>query len=234
MASYDPRKAFIRARLLHGQAYDYQCHWAKLDYLISRHHELGKFSPLQNFLESVPQDCPHQLFRRMPETENRSSRLKGVFNLDQVKITPRVNNSATKNARLVLQAVGTNKLRHPRLQEFMLANDSATVAVEAPVILTGRDLRYFQSQPLFQVPLALKPREAITGHIDLVQIRRGAIYILDFKPGARREKPIGQLTIYALALSHLTGLRLYDFKCAWFDEDNYFEFFRLHVIYKKK
>jgi hypothetical protein len=35
-----------------------------------------------------------------------------------------------------------------------------------------------------------------------------------------------------LALSRLTGLRLYDFKCAWFDEDNYFEFFPLHVVYK--
>lgn len=170
----------------------------------------------------------------MAATENRSSRLKGIFNLDQLKITPRFNNSATKNARLVVQAVGSNKLRHPRLQEFMLANDSATVAVEVPVILTGRDLRYWQSQPLFQVPLALKPKEAITGHIDMVQIRRGAIYILDYKPGAKREKPIEQLTIYALALSRLTGLRLYDFKCAWFDEDNYFEFFPLHVVYKKK
>jgi len=42
------------------------------------------------------------------------------------------------------------------------------------------------------------------------------------------------LTIYALALSRLTGLRLFCFKCAWFDEDDYFEFYPLHVVYKKK
>ena len=41
-----------------------------------------------------------------------------------------------------------------------------------------------------------------------------------------------QLTWYALALSRLTGLRLYEFKCAWFDEKDYFEFFPLHVVKK--
>ena len=38
----------------------------------------------------------------------------------------------------------------------------------------------------------------------------------------------------ALALSRLTGLRLFDFKCAWFDESDYFEFYPLHVVYKHK
>jgi transposase-like protein len=126
LARYDPRKAFLQARLLHGQVYDYQCHWAKLDYLVNRQRELQRFFPLQNFLESVPKDCPHELFRRIAQTENRSSRYKDIFNLDQLKIIPLFHNSATKTARLVLQAVGNNKLRHERLQEFMLANDSAT------------------------------------------------------------------------------------------------------------
>jgi hypothetical protein len=57
---------------------------------------------------------------------------------------------------------------------------------------------------------------------------------MDFKPSAAKARPIEQLTIYALALSRLTGLRLHSFKCAWFDEDDYFEFFPLHVVYKKK
>ena len=42
------------------------------------------------------------------------------------------------------------------------------------------------------------------------------------------------MTIYALALSRLTGIRLYHFKCAWFDSKDYFEFFPLHVVYKLK
>lgn len=74
----------------------------------------------------------------------------------------------------------------------------------------------------------------ITGHIDFLQIRNGAIHILDYKGGgAAKERPIEQLTLYALALSRLTGLRLFHFKCAWFDENDYFEFFPLHVVYKR-
>ena len=47
-----------------------------------------------------------------------------------------------------------------------------------------------------------------------------------------RKKPISQLTCYALALSRLTGIRIYHFKCAWFDDKDYYEFFPLHVVYK--
>jgi hypothetical protein len=72
----------------------------------------------------------------------------------------------------------------------------------------------------------------ITGHIDFVQIRNGQIHILDYKPNAAKERPIEQLTIYALALSRLTGLKVFNFKCAWFDEKDYFEFYPLHVVYK--
>ncbi len=72
----------------------------------------------------------------------------------------------------------------------------------------------------------------ITGHIDLVQIRNGQIHILDYKPRAAKERPIEQLTLYAMALSRLTGLRLFEFKCAWFDETDYFEFYPLHVLHK--
>ncbi|PIR86065.1 hypothetical protein COU14_01050 [Candidatus Kaiserbacteria bacterium CG10_big_fil_rev_8_21_14_0_10_44_10] len=72
----------------------------------------------------------------------------------------------------------------------------------------------------------------LTGHIDIVQVRNGIVHILDYKPNADKEKPIEQLTWYALALSRLTGLRLFEFKCAWFDEHQYFEFYPLHVVKK--
>jgi len=74
----------------------------------------------------------------------------------------------------------------------------------------------------------------ITGHIDILQIRNGQIHILDYKPKAAKEQPIDQLTLYAMALSRLTGLRLFEFKCAWFDEQDYFEFYPLHVLHKPK
>ena len=66
---------------------------------------------------------------------------------------------------------------------------------------------------------------SITGHIDFLQVRNGAVHILDYKPDARTNRPIAQLTIYALALAHLTGIKLFDIKCAWFNENEYCEFF---------
>jgi hypothetical protein len=47
-----------------------------------------------------------------------------------------------------------------------------------------------------------------------------------YKPDAATNKPIAQLAIYALALTRrIPGLRLFDIKCAWFNEDQYCEFF---------
>jgi hypothetical protein len=43
-----------------------------------------------------------------------------------------------------------------------------------------------------------------------------------------------QLTIYALALARRIGLPLKAFKCAWFDEHDYFEFFPLQGVYRTK
>ena len=68
-------------------------------------------------------------------------------------------------------------------------------------------------------------------NLEQVQIKH-TIHILDYKPKARTEKPYAQLLTYALALSRSTGLKLMDFKCAWFDEHDYFEFFPLHLIHK--
>ncbi len=71
----------------------------------------------------------------------------------------------------------------------------------------------------------------VTGHIDFLQVRNDAIHLLDYKPDARTNKPIAQLTIYALA--HLIpSLRLFDIKCAWFNEHCYNEFFPRKVLPK--
>jgi ATP-dependent exoDNAse (exonuclease V) beta subunit len=114
----------------------------------------------------------------------------------------------------------------------MLATDSVTVAIEVPVYLTPEDIAHMQQELGFAIPLL--PETTVTGHIDLVQIRNGRIHILDYKPNAVRDKPITQLMVYALALSRRTGLRLYDFVCAWFDERHYFEFYPLHVVHKRR
>ena len=71
-----------------------------------------------------------------------------------------------------------------------------------------------------------------TGHVDIVQIRNGQVHILDYKPDAKHVKPIEQLMIYALALARRSHMLPYHFRCAWFDDRNYYEFYPLHVVRK--
>ena len=61
--------------------------------------------------------------------------------------------------------------------------------------------------------------------IEFLQVRNGAVHILDYKPDARTNKSIAQLTLSALMLTRLAGLRLFDIKFAWFNEEQYCEFF---------
>ena len=111
----------------------------------------------------------------------------------------------------------------------MLTNDSTTIACEVPVYLTHDDILYFANRG-FVVPLQ-NAATPITGHIDFLQIRNGFIHILDYKPDADKINPVSQLTIYALALASRTKLPLMTFKCAWFDDKHYYEFFPLHAVY---
>ena len=80
---------------------------------------------------------------------------------------------------------------------------------------------------------SLRPeKDQFPGRSYFLQVRNGYLHILDYKPEARKEKHAHvQLTIYALALSRRTNLPLKDFKCAWFDEHDYFEFFPLQAVY---
>lgn len=172
-------------------------------------------------------DCPHPLFR---ETDRASSN-KAKLDLSETEILQK-QNCATRIAGLVLSTVNDNYKRHGELQRFMLLNDSVKDAVEVPIYFLPENLWHMQEHLGFQIPLTIT--EAITGHIDFLQIRNGTVHILDYKPDAPTNKPMQQLTIYALALSRLTGLRLYDFKCAWFNQDGYFEFYPLHIVHKLK
>lgn len=101
--------------------------------------------------------------------------------------------------------------------------------------MTNDDIKYFQKRK-FEINLE-NYTTPITGHIDILQVRNGLIHILDYKPDSDskqvQENAIQQLMIYALALASRTKLALSDFKCAFFDENNYFEFFPLHGVYDK-
>src|SRR3989338_4986454 len=162
--------------------------------------------------------------------EQRASQIK----FSHLKIEAKSkNNLACKLASLALNLAATNKQRHEAIQTYFLINDSTTIATEIPIYLTNWDAGYYRNEKGFIFPLN-NYKTPITGHIDILQIRNGLIHILDYKPEADKINPIEQLTIYAMALSRKLNLPLYHFKCAWFDESNYFEFFPLHCVYKKQ
>lgn len=234
-----PTDTVVSATLAHRQLYRFMFHRPKLRLIIREDIKHAHFGPLAEFLSLVPSETPHQYFQdgmRMSEAPLRFSK-EGM-------IVRSKSNFANKLAAFALQGVKQNKDRHAAVQKFMLANDTVTVATEVPVYLKRDDLIHMQTKLGFEMYKKqgrgdiAKIEDAddlphlITGHIDLVQIRNGQIHILDYKPNAAKEKPIEQLTLYAMALSRLTGLRMYCFKCAWFDEKDYFEFFPLHVAYK--
>jgi len=180
----------------HGLDYEFKYHKAKLEKFASR------YPGLIRYIKRFEQGCPHDMF----EGGNRCSQLR--VGLKVKKSSGR--NQACMLATLALQAVEDNRKRHEMVEEFMLINDSATVACEVPVWFWEKKLDV-----------------GVSGHIDVLQIRQGRIYILDFKPNAAKEKEqkaASQLYLYAIGLSFRTKISLDSMKCGWFDENNYFEF----------
>lgn len=231
MQKYKAKDMTLQATLVHQQLFRYRFHRAKCHLIIQQDIKHSRFGPLKEFLEFVPSKCPHQYFSK----GSRASGAPMIFSKKQMIVRAK-HNHANKLCRFVLQSVKNRYIRHEELQKFMIYNDSVTVATEVPVYITKDDLEHLKTKLGFEIYSKenWKLPELITGHIDFLQIRNGQIHILDYKPKAGKVRPIEQLTLYAMALSRLTGLRLFEFKCAWFDETDYFEFFPLHVLHKPK
>jgi hypothetical protein len=102
-------------------------------------------------------------------------------------IVNRKENIATGIAGLIIPAVSNNKLRHHTLQRFMLVNDSVTLAIEIAIWLAENDIAVLEKQYGIDLgPRVGAAERSITGHIDFLQM-----CILDYKPDARTNKPIG-------------------------------------------
>lgn len=235
MARYTPDTMILSKTLEHRQAYTFKLHQAKLELLQDTLSHPQDFQRLRNYLFTVVDaPYPHHLFSQdVPEHQpNAPVHRSSQTNLDLLPaVTARKENLANDLAVLGLMRAKRNKERHEQIQDFMLINDTSTVACEVPVYLTADHVRYFR-QAGFHISIQ-EEDTPITGHIDLVQVRQGFIHILDYKPDARKIQPTSQLTLYALALASHTRLPLKLFKCAWFDDKNYFEFYPLHCVYRK-
>lgn len=166
------------------------------------------FPSLADYIKRFEHGCP-KFFEFI---ENRCSQQKIEITIKKEEKYEQ----ACKLADLALKACSRNTERHKIVEDFILVNDAYTVAVEVPVWLWEKNLNI-----------------GISGHIDLLQIKNNKIYIMDFKPEARREneqKVASQLHFYASGLSFRTKLSLDKFVCAWFDDKNYYEFYPKEAI----
>ena len=233
----EPKDTVEVVTMAHRQLYRFRYHRPKTVLMLEefRNRNLRR---LKDYLDAVSSETPHQYF----QDGERMSEVRSKFDNSDMIVKSKTN-FANRLAAFVLQSVPDNKARHEAVQRFFLANDSVTVATEVPVYIRREDVEHMENILNFKISdngsVQFKGRKQeeklprlLTGHIDLVQIRNGQVHILDYKPGAAKERPIEQLTWYALALSRLTGLRLFEFTCAWFDEKDYYQFFPLHVVKK--
>jgi ATP-dependent exoDNAse (exonuclease V) beta subunit len=204
----DPQTIIKSKKLYHTQIYNLKYHDLKLNLAAK------KFPELRRYIKEVFDGRHHELFRK---ESPRCSCLK-------IDIKPRKSpkyNNALKLTEYALALAKTNKERHERVQDFMLLNDSATIAVELPIYLHPNELTKRQ-QSAYGIDLS----DTLTGHIDILQVRFNQIHMLDYKPDAKKSdrKAVEQVFLYALALTKRTNIPLEKFTCAYFDEQNYYQF----------
>jgi hypothetical protein len=155
-----------------------------------------------------------------------SSQLAPDFLALDKLIVVRKQNVATDTATLILPAVGTNYERPPKLQSFMLANDSTTIAVEVPIWLTETDIFALEKQHGIELaPRAGDKPRAITGHIDFCKSETAPCTSSTTSQMRRRTSPSRNSPSTRWPSRAFCRLKLFDIKCTWFNENEYCEFF---------
>ncbi len=222
----------------HKQPFLYQYHALKLDFA-------RKFPDLINYLKNINTQLPKHIFenserisqvsKETPTTSVKTrvereiphkvgnfpfrvgfSERKSVFEPDDVVgVSDKKNNYATKLADIALSITNNNKERHNIIENFMLINDTATIATEIPIYLKENEAKEITKN---------KITTNLTGHIDILQIRYHKIYLLDYKPEPINIKQtINQLRLYREALSKRTQIPIHKFKLAFFNDKTYQE-----------
>ena len=184
-----------------GGFYLYQVHDLKTKKLTH------SFSSLQKYLTAMFHECPHFYFQYGP----RSSQLKMKLNLNAKRVNGHEVSSLAHYG--LLEEEGS---AHMKVQKFMLENDTKTIAVEVPLWIEPDELNPLN---IFQC------KDPLTGHIDVLRIEEGNVWIWDYKPNAHKEVYAStQVFFYALMLSKRTGIPLENFRCGYFDSQSAFVF----------
>ena len=71
---YPPRQVIRAVKLYHRQIYKFEYHRPKLA-MLRQGREHARLAGVADFLERVPRDCPHELFRDSERASQKSRRL---------------------------------------------------------------------------------------------------------------------------------------------------------------
>jgi transposase-like protein len=205
----DPNSAIHSKKFHHQQVYEFKYHTLKTNF------SKRFFPQLKTYITSIhkiPYFIPESVFKSGP----RCSQLR--IDLKTQKTTK--HNNAPRLTELALTLANTNRERHQVIENFFLANDSTTVAIEVPVYIKPEALTKNEKKDY-----GIELDEPLSGHIDILQQRFTKIHILDYKPDAKEsDKPTTeQLFLYELALSKRIGIPLRKITSAYFDQNNYFQ-----------
>src|SRR6266852_3703971 len=143
--------------LNHQQVYQYKVHMAKLA-LTADAVPRDVAAKVKTYLLSVFENFPDVLFQEDRTTsldqqaaaDDRSQESPAGMRSSKSRFETlplsriEKQNLANDLAALGLLLARKNRDRHPSVQDFMLANDSCTIACEVPVYLTAEELRYYK------------------------------------------------------------------------------------------
>lgn len=215
----------IRGHLFthHGLPYHYQVHLPKLN--------ACPLDGLKTYLLRLPEFIDHAMFDGKPQgranppgdplittsgsegttrpTEEMQKRCSQLVLARNEGLRVRSDSPISSLAARALAFAPGNRDRHPVLEQFFIACDRNTLAVEVLV--------YFMHGQL----------GSITGHVDILQFNFNKVWILDYKPEAAKEKPekvITQLSLYAMALHYRAKISMQIIRCMYFDEASSYEF----------
>src|SRR3989344_4684750 len=169
----------------------------------------NEFPSLTDYLENVFTNCPNEYFKN---NKNRGSKLNFKLNLSIHNLKAHEVCELTKDAL----KIDTEKREHTKVELHMLEKDTKTIASEVPVWLMPEELEEFRDIDI---------KTVLTGHIDILRIDDGKIWIWDYKPNSSNERYAStQVYFYALMLSKRTAIPIENFRCGYFDSENAFVF----------
>ena len=189
----------------HKQIYNLRTHGDKLSRLA------GPFPSLVSFLEEMHENCPPEPFFSGPRSSSIHAGPVPVYDQQETHLR-------CEHTSQGLQ-VNANRFteRHEQVQVYMLENDACTVAMEVPLWIDYQEAGVFQT--------LMTTDHFLSGHVDVLAIEDGLVWIWDYKPNAHKERWVHvQLSAYALMLSCRTGIPLARIRCGYFDDQSCFTF----------